>query len=155
MTTSPTATWLTRPEAHVRTPRRAEAFAEARNRGQLHQLIVGEFLASKMSQSNLAKRTGKPRETISRALGHPTNMEIDTASKILYALTGKLLAFSAYDPFDQPATQSNMGHRPGWADQPIERRKPATDDTVNKYMAAPTTDAGQVQKLEFRRLVDA
>ena len=103
MPTSPTSTWLSRPEKGERTPRRAEAFAEARNRGQLHQMIVREFVASGMSQTELARRTGKPRETISRALGHPTNMEIDTASKIIYALTGKFISFAAYDPQEAQA----------------------------------------------------
>lgn len=95
-----TPTWLKRPDAAERTPRRAEAFIEARNRGQMHQLLLSEYVASRMSQTDLAKRTGKRRETISRVLGHPTNLEINTASKILFALTGKALKFVAYDPAD-------------------------------------------------------
>lgn len=134
MTTSQTTTWLTRPDKHERTPRRAEAFIEARNRGQLHQLLLSAFVASHMSKSELARRTGKPRETISRVLGHPTNMEIDTASKILFALTGKLIAFSAYDPLDVASVPTNRDHRPDWADKPIERRK--------RYIDLPQDVAG-------------
>ena len=122
MSTSPMPTWLARPEEHERTPRRAEAFAEARNKGQLHQLIVREFIASGMSQAELARRTGKPRETISRALGHPTNMEIETATKIVYALTGKLIAFTSYDPMQPETRSSNRDHKPDWADPTIERQ---------------------------------
>ena len=113
MNTSQTATWLTRPTEHERTPRRAEAFIEARNRGQLHQLLLSEFIASGMSQSELARRTGKPRETISRILGHPNNMEIDTASKMLFAMTGKAISFAAYDPLEAAAGgTTNRDYRP-------------------------------------------
>jgi transcriptional regulator with XRE-family HTH domain len=122
-TTSQTATWLERPEGAVRTPRRAEAFIEARNRGQLHQLLLAEFVKSGMSQAELARRSGKPRETISRVLGHPTNLEINTASKLLYAISGKALTFGAYDPLAPAAGLANSDHRPHWADPPLEVNK--------------------------------
>jgi DNA-binding phage protein len=114
-------TWLKRPDAPDRTPRRAEAFIEARNRGQMHQLLLSEYVASGMSQTELAKRTGKRRETISRVLGHPTNIEINTASKILFALTGKAIKFVAYDPAEVPNVSTNHDHRHEWASAPVEK----------------------------------
>lgn len=137
MNTSQTATWLKRPEKHERTPRRAEAFIEARNRGQLHRLLLEEFVASGMSQSELARRTGKPRETISRVLGHPNNLEINTASKMLYAISGKALAFNAYDPLAPAAGTSNHDHRPDWSDPPIERL-PTPANTSSSGSSAAT-----------------
>lgn len=117
-----TPTWLKKPDAPERTPRRAEAFIEARNRGQMHQLLLSEYVASGMTQTELAKRTGKRRETISRVLGHPTNLEINTASKILFALSGKAIKFVAYDPTETPnVPPTNRDHRPDFADKPMER----------------------------------
>lgn len=74
-----------------------------------------------MTQAELARRTGKPRETISRVLGHPNNLEVNTASKMLYAISGKALAFDAYDPLARKGGASNGDHRPHWSDPPIER----------------------------------
>lgn len=132
----------------MRTPRRAEAFIEARNRGQLHQLLLGEFVKSGMSQAELARRSGKPRETISRVLGHPTNLEINTASKLLYAISGKALAFDAYDPLGLGTGIANADHRPDWADPPIEvNKKPINvqpEDGSRTGNSAPTAIVSRV-----------
>ena len=140
-----TPTWLKRPDAAERSPRRAEAFFEARNRGQLHQLLLSEYIASGMTQTELARRTGKRRETISRVLGHPTNLEINTASKILFALTGKAIRFVSYDPSEAPSKPTNRDHRPDWADRPVER--PPTQESKN---AAGTGNLS----IEFKRSLE-
>jgi len=72
-----------------------------RNQLQAHDLIIRAVDKSGMTQKELAKRTGIDEATLSRILGQPKNLEINTISKIVYAACGAMLTLS----FSYPRTQ--------------------------------------------------
>lgn len=92
----------------------------ARNRRQLHQFLLRAFIASGMSRAELAKRTGKSPEVISRILGRPSNLTADTVMQVLFAINGMSPDYRSYDPLEE-GVSTNMGSRPAWADPVIER----------------------------------
>ncbi len=69
-----------------------------RNQLQVHDLLIKAVDASGMTQKELAKRTGIDEATISRILGQPKNLEMNTISKILHAACGATLGFSLSYP---------------------------------------------------------
>ena len=64
------------------------AYIKARGRQQAFNLIQSELRKSGISQATLARRTGKSREVISRLLSRPRNLEQDTLSELIFAITG-------------------------------------------------------------------
>jgi transcriptional regulator with XRE-family HTH domain len=61
------------------------AYVCARNRWQVHSLLIRAARDSGLSQEELAKRTGMDEATISRVLARPRNLDLDTVSKMLLA----------------------------------------------------------------------
>src|SRR5688572_23469025 len=85
MPTSPTTyKWLRRPDNPERSSLDGEAFMRARNQSLAHQMILAEFKRTGMSQAELAKRTGKGTDVISRLIGRPGNWTLNTISDLLY-----------------------------------------------------------------------
>ncbi|MEO8668034.1 MAG: helix-turn-helix transcriptional regulator [Bauldia sp.] len=69
-----------------------------RNRQQAYNLLVREFKRSGLTQIQLAARTGMAPEVISRLLKAPRNIELDTLSKLMFAINGAALAFATAYP---------------------------------------------------------
>jgi transcriptional regulator with XRE-family HTH domain len=61
-------------------------------------LIHSEFKRSGLSKSELALRLGKGKDQISRWLNSPSNMEIDTLSDLLFAISESEASFSIARP---------------------------------------------------------
>ncbi len=92
MTTSPT-TSLFDPKSTDKISAGTFAYISARNRQNLYNLIIKEFKKSGLTQADLARRLGKTTDLVSRWFSRPRNMEVDTASEILFAISGAGLTF--------------------------------------------------------------
>jgi len=73
-------------------------YVKARNRHKIYNLLVREFRKSGLSQADLARLLGKSPETICRILARPRNIEIDTVSELLFAMSGCTLSFDCEFP---------------------------------------------------------
>lgn len=74
------------------------AYIAARNRQSLFNLIIREFKKSGLTQADLARRLGRTTDVVCRWLSRPRNMETDTASAILFAISGAALKFLPHYP---------------------------------------------------------
>jgi transcriptional regulator with XRE-family HTH domain len=70
----------------------------ARNRQHAYDLVVRAFKASGMTQADLARRAGMSPEVVNRILKRPRNLELDTLSKLHFALTGAAITFAPEFP---------------------------------------------------------
>lgn len=81
------------------------AYIRSRNRQRAYDLVVKEFKKSGLTQADLARRLGKPREVISRLLARPSNWETDTFSDLLFAISGAVASYRAEYPLSQRAEE--------------------------------------------------
>lgn len=102
----PTSTvgFLTIPAGNDKIPMAHLAFVCARNRARAYSVMIKEFKKSGISQADLASRLGKGRDVISRLLKRPRNLELDTYSEILFAISGAVPKISVSYPL-LPSTQ--------------------------------------------------
>lgn len=74
----------------TRIPESTLAFFRERIRIKLHQILLREFVRREreigLTRKNLADKLGKRREQITRWLGAPANMTIDTLSDLLLGM---------------------------------------------------------------------
>jgi transcriptional regulator with XRE-family HTH domain len=61
-------------------------------------LLKREFEMSGITRAELAVRTGKSRALISRLLGQPSNLTVDTAAQLIFAISGKEIQYGAVRP---------------------------------------------------------
>jgi hypothetical protein len=87
MTTSQIA-FLSKPSGDDPIPAADLAYIRARGRQQAFNLIHSELKNNDISQATLARRTGKGADVISRLLKRPSNIEQDTLSELIFAITG-------------------------------------------------------------------
>lgn len=73
-------------------------YIRARNKNAFYNLVVGEFKKSGLTQAQLAKRIGRTADVVCRLLGRPSNMEIDTASDLLFGICGATLKLGVQHP---------------------------------------------------------
>jgi hypothetical protein len=74
------------------------AYIKARGRQQAFNLVHSELKKNGISQATLARRTGKGTDVISRLLKRPTNMEQDTLSELIFAITGGGISYGVEYP---------------------------------------------------------
>lgn len=70
----------------------------ARGRHHAYNLLVRQFKQSGLSQAELASRTGIDPAMLSRIFSRPSNLEIDTMSKLLLGMGGGALMFAQEFP---------------------------------------------------------
>lgn len=92
-----------------------------------------------MTRADLAKRTGKKPEVISRLLGRPSNLTVDTFCEVLFAINGMAPKYSSYDPLANANAGRNHDHRPDWAEPPLE--KITTQTSIVVVPTDTSTDA--------------
>ncbi|CUH70076.1 hypothetical protein TL5118_04051 [Thalassovita autumnalis] len=73
------------------------SFVRARNRNKAHSLLLDEFEKSGMSKADLAKMLGKRPEQITRWLGGPANLTLDTLSDLTFAIRGEFFELHLRD----------------------------------------------------------
>ena len=108
-------TTLSKPTEAERVPKGTLGYFRAGNRHRLYSLFIKEFKASGLTQADLARRLGKKPEIVCRLLATPGNLQADTLSDLLFAISGAQLTYGLSYPLDQPARNDT---RPEWLDQP-------------------------------------
>jgi hypothetical protein len=73
-------------------------YFNARNRRRAFDFLMKEFSMSGITRAELAIRTGKSRALISRLLGQPGNMTLDTMEELLFGISGKEVRYAAESP---------------------------------------------------------
>jgi hypothetical protein len=84
---------LSKPTGEEQIPEAELAYIRARGRQQQFNFLHTELRRSGISQATLKRRLGKRAEVISRILMRPTNLEQDTFSEIIFAITGGSFAY--------------------------------------------------------------
>jgi hypothetical protein len=105
MTMFPTSTGLSAPEGRARVPISTVSFVTARNRGRLFDVIQTEFEKSGISNATLGARMGKGSDRVSRILGQPMNLTIDTIAEVLFAISGGVIEYRVTHPFSGRAQE--------------------------------------------------
>jgi hypothetical protein len=73
------------------------ALVRGRNKNRAHGMLLESFAKSGMCKADLAKMLNKRPEQISRWLGGPGNLTLDTLSELLFAIKGEFLEVSSVD----------------------------------------------------------
>jgi transcriptional regulator with XRE-family HTH domain len=71
----------------------------ARNRQRAFNLVIREFKKSGITQAELARRLGKTPEVVSTLLSRPRNLELDTFSELMFAISGAIPSYGVEYPF--------------------------------------------------------
>lgn len=122
------------------------AYARARARNKAHAQLLLALKESGISRADLARMLGKRPEQLTRWLGGPGNMTIDTLADILFATQGVMLDFTRDDVLAKPP----RNHRgPDWMETPIvetpkqELSAPLLGDLVKGMRATVHIGAGK------------
>jgi hypothetical protein len=79
------------------------AYYRARFRNRLYHLVLSKFRAAVaeegLTRAELARRTGKRPEVLTRILGAPGNWRLDTVSDLLMGIAGEELDATSSSPF--------------------------------------------------------
>ena len=127
-----------------RIPNGMFGYLRARNRHRLYSLIIEEFKKSGLSQAELARRSGKPPETICRWLATLGNIRVDSLSDLLFAISGAVPTYGLDYPLEKPARNDT---RPEWLDQSTPDKKlVGTPPLRNKPKASSAVDAANTRR---------
>lgn len=92
-------------------PSGVRGYFSAHLRNKIHGLLLDELKRSEVTNSLLSKRLKKDQAQISRLIGSPGNMTLDTISDLLLAISGATLDVTIEHPHLKGATN----HRgPDW-----------------------------------------
>lgn len=98
MSTSPRTPFLSEIESGQPVPISKLAYFRERFRDRLYELVVSEFLkqerAGTLTKAEVARRTGRKPEQITRWLGAPGNWTLETVSDLMLAISKAELNFS-------------------------------------------------------------
>lgn len=119
MNTYPTTT-LSKPVRAERVPKGTFGYFRTRNRHRLYSMIIKEFKKSGLTQADLARRLGKSPEIVCRLLATPGNLQVDTLSDLLFAISGAESTYELSYPLDKLARNDT---RPEWLADPQTDRK--------------------------------
>lgn len=83
----------------------------ARNKNKAHSFLLDAFKESDLSKTEVAKMLGKKPEQITRWLGGPGNLTLDTLSDLIFVLKGQTFTLQAEDEF---ARGKSNRRQPEW-----------------------------------------
>lgn len=138
-----------KPTGAERIPKGTLGYFRAGNRHRLYSLFIKEFKVSGLTQADLARRLGKKPDVVCRLLAAPGNLQADTLSDLLFAISGAQPTYALSYPLEQPVRNDT---RPEWLDQqsvdaPLPRTKreassavEANDRNVKPRLADQDTD---------------
>jgi len=113
MNTSRTMSRLSKPFDNEPVPPATLEYMRTRNRMRLFDLVHKELKRSGITRAQLSRRMGRGLDRISHLLGAPGNWTLDTASDLLFAISGAEIGYQLAYPLDKPPR--NMT-RPEWLD---------------------------------------
>jgi hypothetical protein len=111
MTTYRPTTAPSKPTGADRIPIGTLGYFRARNKHRVYDLVVKEFKKAGISQADLARRLGLGTDRVCRMLGAPGNWTLDTASDLLFAISGAEPTYGLAYPLERP--KSNW-RAPDW-----------------------------------------
>ena len=92
---------LSKPTGSEPIPQAAFTYFRVRNKQRLYELVLDEFMKSGLSQAELARRLKKAPEIVCRLLGAPGNWRLDTASDLLFAISGAEVSYGIAYPLER------------------------------------------------------
>jgi hypothetical protein len=111
MNTSRTTPRLSKPVDSEPVPPATLEYMRTRNRMRIFNLVHNELKHSGITRAQLSKRMGRGLDRISHLLGAPGNWTLDTASDLLFAISGAEIKYEASHPLNKsPRNQT----RPEW-----------------------------------------
>lgn len=113
----------------------------ARNKNKAHSYLLEVFKESGLSKAEVAKMLGKKPEQVTRWLGGPGNLTLDTLSDLLFVMKGQTFTIQATD--DLARSKSNRQHpewfqtilTPKWKEVYSGLRRGEADSTGSRYTA--------------------
>lgn len=114
MTMSRTTQRLSEPVGSDPVPPPTLEYMRTRNRMRLFDLIHKEFSRSGITRTQLAKRMGRGLDRVSHLLGAPGNWTLDTASDLLFAISGAEISYGPSYPLRKAPRNLT---RPEWLDE--------------------------------------
>jgi hypothetical protein len=121
------------------------AFFQARLKRRLYTLVLEKFkeaASEGLTKAELARRTGRKPEVITRFMQTPSNWRLDTVSDLLLGICGEELIVSTRSP----AKASPRNHEPHDIIPGIAPGR--------KIETTSTESAGSVVRVEFRKEPD-
>lgn len=119
MNTLPT-TSLAEPHGNDPVSKGTFAYMRTRNRRRLYTLVILEFKKSGLSQADLARRLGKTPDVVCRWLREPQNWTVDTASDLLFAISGAEADYEVRYPLREAPRNDT---RPHWLIKTDDKKK--------------------------------
>ena len=125
-----------------------------RNKNKAHSLLLELFKESGLSKAEIAKMLDKKPEQITRWLGGPGNLTLDTLSDFIFAMKGD---FFVVDCKDELSRAKSNRHSPDWIIQSLSAPKRAyslnskddfeqSEPTTSKTQYAVTSSTRSSQK---------
>jgi len=142
MTTSPSVTGLSSPVGREQVPVGTFGYFQARNKRNAYNLVIEEFLASGLSQADLAGRLGKGTDVVCRLLAAPGNWTLNTISDFLFAISGAAPVFDVEYPLSRPS-RNRVGPEWLYDDGQEMVGSPSTQrvDTTGRELNVNSTEA--------------
>jgi len=129
MTISRSHSQLPKPKDDTRIDRGRISYVCSHNRREVFSRVLEEFERSGIQQKTLAARTGKDESYISRILSAPSNMEIDTLSALIFAMSGGLFDLRIAHPLEGkqavPSTSAEQGKIHSFVEREDKSVRPA------------------------------
>ena len=133
-------------------PEARRAYFRGRLRNRLFNFITKKFLAEQekgLTKATLARRIGKTPDVVTRWLGAPSNLTLDTISDLLMGICAEELMLSGESPLNQ--APRNYWHKDDWATGQLGRTQPPTPTQpslgVDDQRRVPRELVGQVREL--------
>lgn len=142
MTISPRISMLSAPIDDEPITRGTLAYLRARYRGNVHSLILEELERSGIANARLARRLRMDAGQLSRLLGTPSNMSLDTVCDLLFAIAGKEPDTKAL-LFGNMDKAADLAAREAAADVKREARPVVHIDSSNVGTLAPITASNE------------
>lgn len=111
MTSSRKRLSLSRPIAGEPIDLNALRYVEARNKNRINSDLLDLFDESGISKADLARMLHRKPEQVTRWLGSPGNLTVDTISDLTFALTGN---FIKIDMLDELSKSRSNHQNPAW-----------------------------------------
>jgi len=108
MTSSLKRKSLSKPVTGALVPAYDLALVRGRNKNKAHSFLLQCFEESGVSKAELAQMLSKRPEQITRWLGGPGNLTLDTLSDLLFALKGEFLEVRCVDALTQGKTNRGL-----------------------------------------------